>query len=154
MTKTSALRLGFICLLLLAIAACTGAKPVAPVAEPVMSDAEIITQLAGRIWVAEYIHGRPVIDMSHSSMVFTTEGLINGLGGCNNYRGNYTIKNGTITVPPVAATMKMCPPAISKQEDRFFHSMTQEQQVTFKNGLLYLTPKDGEPSVFSPRNME
>lgn len=125
------------------------AKKQPPAAPPVISDAELVESLAGRAWVAEYIHGLPAIDMSHTSMVFTTNGGVKGSGGCNSYGGSYTLKDGTITFSPMASTMKMCAPALSDQEMRFFQSLAEPQAVSFENGLLRFTPAEGKPSVFA-----
>ncbi len=125
------------------------AKQQTPPAETVVSDADLISAIAGRVWVAEYIHGLPVVDMSHTSMIFTTADSVNGSGACNAYSGSYALKDGAITFGPMAATMKMCPEAISDQEMRFFQSLDVDQTVSFENGLLHLTPAEGKPSIFA-----
>lgn len=119
------------------------------VRETEMSDADIISHLAGPVWVAEYIHGAPVVDMSHTSMVFTTDGSVAGSGGCNRFKGKYEIKNGAISFSPLAATMKMCVEALSDQEMRFFQSLADSQAVFFEKGLLHFSPAEGKPSVFA-----
>jgi len=128
--------------------ACTARQEIA--SDDPISDADLIASLAGRIWVAEYIHGIPVVDMSHTSMVFSSEDSVKGSSGCNVYSGSYKLTNGMITFsPPLAATMKMCADAISDQEMLFFQSLANAQKVSFENGLLYLTPSEGKPSVFA-----
>jgi len=151
--RIPALRATFVMLALLGLMACAAPRQKRP-AIPEPTDQELVAMLAGEVWVAEYIHGRPVIDMSHTSMVFTTDGKVNGLGGCNNYMGSYTLKDGEITFSPMASTMKMCAPALSDQEHRFFSSLAKPQNVSFENGLLHLTPENGEPSVFGLHNPE
>jgi len=141
------LRTVALCAVLCFIAACAG-KQVTPV-EPVMSDADRITALAGKVWVAEYIHGQPVVDMSHTSMIFTTDGGVKGNSGCNTYGGSYTLKDGSITFGPMAATLRMCADALGDQEMRFFQSLGSAQTVSFENGLLHLNPAEGKPSIFA-----
>lgn len=138
--------------LLLVLTFASGCAVQQQVVPPVMDDSTILSRLAGNVWVAEYIHGRPVLDMSHTSMVFSTEGTVKGRGGCNSYSGDYALKNGVITFSHMAATMKMCPQAINEQESRFFDSLNSEHAVSFKNGLLVLTPKSGPPSSFAVHN--
>lgn len=141
--------------LLLILTGCgAGREAELPVPPPVVDDATIVSHLAGTVWVAEYIHGVPVMDMSHTSMVLTTKGKVFGLGGCNNYSGKYALEGGVVTFPPLATTMKMCAPALSDQEVRFFQSLSVPQTVSFENGMLYLTPKEGKPSVFAPHSTE
>lgn len=148
--KSMRVFIGLTTLLLLAACATRQEAPAPPTA---MTDAEIVNRLAGPVWVAEYIHGTPVVDMSHTSMVFTDQGSVAGSGGCNNYKGGYTLKDGRISFPPLATTMKMCVPALSDQEQRFFQSLGKPQAVEFENGLLKLVPEEGKPSVFAPHEM-
>ncbi|QJB55174.1 META domain-containing protein [Pseudodesulfovibrio sp. zrk46] len=147
-------RLVMAALLLAALVGCAAHKQEAVPSKPVLSDKEIITRLAGPVWVAEYIHGKPVIDMSHSSMVFTGDGIVSGRGGCNSYRGTYKMQGGKLSFGPIASTMMMCGPAVGDQEMRFFQSLGQPQAVEFENGLLRLVPEEGEASVFAPHEME
>ncbi len=139
-------------LMIMGLTACVYQQ--SPTADVPISDAEITSQLAGTVWVAEYIHGKPVIDMSHTSMVFTSTDSVSGSGACNRYKGKYELKDGTITFSPMASTMMMCPEAISEQEMRFFQSLSEPQMVSFENGMLKLSPNEGEASVFGPREMD
>ncbi len=144
------LRITFVTVALLSLMACAARQETT--APAVISDADIIAQLAGPVWVAEYIHGTPVIDMTHTSMVFTTDDSVAGSGGCNRFKGSYELKDGTISFSPLGSTMKMCPDAISDQEMRFFQSLVEPQAVSFKNGLLSFSPAEGKPSVFAVGN--
>lgn len=103
-------------------------------------------------WVAEYILGQPVIDMSHTSIMFKDDGSVAGKGGCNHYSGKYTLKGSTVTFGRMATTMMMCAPALSDQEMRFFKSLAKPLTIKMENGLLHLVPAEGEPSVFAIHN--
>lgn len=113
---------------------------------------DLQSQLVGKTWVAEYILGQPVVDMSRSSIVFADDGSVTGIGGCNTYSGSYHIDGEVVTMGPLAATMRACTPAIGDQEMRFFLFLNQPLTVSFENGLLYLTPEEGKPSVFAVQN--
>jgi len=152
MNMLSILRVTVVCLLLISLSGCA-AKQKTVVKTPV-DDARILEQLAGRVWVAEYIHGRPVVDMSHSSMIFTTDGKVSGSSGCNSYTGSYTLKDGKLSFGTLAATMKLCAHALNDQETRFFRSLGAAQTVTFKNGLLMLIPEGAEPSVYAEQGLD
>jgi len=115
----------------------------------VFTDDEIMQTMPGRLWVAEQIHGRPVVDMSHTSMVFTTDGLVKGRGGCNTYSARYMLKKGIMTFSDVTTTLQICPDALMDQEDRFFESLRMAQAVSFEYGMLVLKAKDGKDSVFT-----
>ena len=139
-----------ILIVLFSLSACA-VKQDAPVDTP-MSDAEIKAELAGKAWVAEYILSLPVVDMSHTSMVFSQSDEVRGSGGCNSYGGNYTIKNGMISFGSMAATMRMCGEALSDQETRFFRSLDGPSTILFENGLLHLVSAGGETSTFAVHN--
>lgn len=140
-------RLFFILMLVAMLPACATRQETEPPAT--MDDAALVDALAGRVWVAETIAGRPAADMSHVSMVFTTDHQVSGSGGCNNYRGAYTVEDGEIVFGHVAATRRLCSRVLDKQEQRFFEVLEQIMAVSIDNGLLRFTPADGEPSVFS-----
>lgn len=128
--------------------ACSGGKTVEPEAGP-MSDEAIRDVLLGRVWVAEFIAGDPVVDASHTSMVFNEDGTVRGRGGCNVYAGRFTLENGTILFSPFATTMKACPPALEDQEDRFFEAMEGRQRIWFDKDLLHLAPDGEAPTVLA-----
>lgn len=144
--------ISIVCVTLLVTAACAPKREAPQPAPP--SDAALVSALAGRVWVAESIHGQPVVDRSHTSMIFTTNGEVRGRGGCNAYSGSYTLEKGRLSFSPLAATMRMCAPALGKQETRFFQSLAEPHALSFKDELLYLTPKDGKPSVFAVQELD
>ena len=47
------------------------------------------------------------------------QNVVQGFGGCNNFRGSYRLEGKSITFSQVAATMKMCPENMA-QEQLFF----------------------------------
>ena len=68
-----------ILIVLFCLSACA-VKQDEPVDMPI-GDTEIKAELVGKVWVAEYILGLPVIDMSHTSMVFSENDEVKGRGG-------------------------------------------------------------------------
>jgi len=114
--------------------------------------ADLESQLVDREWVAEYILDQPVIDSSHSSIVFTEDGAVSGMGGCNRFNGQYTLTDGKVALGPLATTMMACVPPLDDQEIRFFQSLSEPLAVKFENGLLYLVAADGRKSVFAIQN--
>lgn len=135
-------------LMVVGLAACSGAKSV-ETESPAMSDEAIYETLLGRVWVAEFIAGDPVVDGSHTSMVFNADGAVRGRGGCNSYAGRFTLENGTILFSPFAATMKACIPALEDQEHRFFEALEGRQRVWFENDLLHLAAEGESPTVLA-----
>lgn len=134
------------CILFLAGSLLVGCAPRQPASTAADSD------FMGKEWVAEYILGAPVIDMSHSSIQLNEDGSVTGNGGCNAYTGSYTLEGNILTFGPMAATMKMCAEALSDQEMRFFQSLAAPLTIKMENGLLNLVPAKGKPSVFAIQN--
>jgi heat shock protein HslJ len=124
------------------VMACAGKKDVA-------MTADVKAGLVGKQWVAEYILGVPVVDMSHSNIGFMEDGTVKGRGGCNSYMGSYALNGNEISFGPMAATMLLCGDALDDQEMRFFQSLAVPLTVKTENGLLYLAPDEGNPSIFA-----
>jgi len=141
--------LKIICALLLAaflVSACAGKQGDAAMGE------DLKAAFVDKEWVAEYILGAPVIDMSHSSIKFQDDGTATGSGGCNSYSGSYTLEGDVVSFGPMATTMMMCGGAIDDQEMRFFQSLAAPLTVKIENGMLYLSPAEGKSSIFGVQN--
>ncbi|MCJ2165804.1 MULTISPECIES: META domain-containing protein [unclassified Pseudodesulfovibrio] len=138
--KTRSVCLSALAGVILLMSGCSGAS--------VGSD-DILPRLAGKVWVAEYILGDPVMDMGHSSMVFSGAGTVSGLGGCNHYSGSFTLEGDMISFGPMAATMMSCSPPLDDLEMRFFQSLSHPLKVKIENGLLNFIADDGRVSVFA-----
>lgn len=69
------------------------------------------TNLVGT-WTLSKIKGDDAVSLfgtEPATLVYTEGGAISGNAGCNNYRSNATIENGTITFGPMMATKMACP---------------------------------------------
>lgn len=70
-------------------------------------------------WVVEDIAGRGVVDRSHTSMSFSTNGRIAGRAGCNDYTGEWRADGRRLEIIRLALTRKACAPALDRQEVEF-----------------------------------
>jgi len=70
------------------------------------------------------------------------EGKVNGLGGCNNYFGEYTVENGSVTVANVGATKMACE-GVMELEQRFFTEIAKTHIVVVDAGQLRLVSDNG-----------
>jgi heat shock protein HslJ len=75
--------------------------------------------LEGTAWLAEDIDNRGVLDRVQSTLVFGEPGRVAGNGGCNRYFGPVMVASDRISIGPLAATKRACPPAVMDQDDRF-----------------------------------
>ncbi len=100
--------------------------------------------LEGGEWVVEDINEGGVIDMTRVTMTFGEDG-VSGSGGCNSYSGSYEVNGNLLTIGPVAATRKACPPAIMNQEFAFFGVLENAERFDFtEDGALTLSGADGK----------
>jgi len=68
-------------------------------------------EIEGRSWVVQEmtIDGASVSPIELATPVANfVDGTISGIAGCNNYSGPYTIDGGSITIGPLASTLKFC----------------------------------------------
>lgn len=89
-------------------------------------------------WLLEDIDGQGVIDFAHMWVRFDGDRKIYGSGGCNNFRGHYTITNGEFKTGPLAMTRKACPKALNSQEFKFMQALDDVRTMHTRNGLLYM----------------
>jgi putative lipoprotein len=105
--------------------------------------------IVGPTWVAEDIDRRGVIDNLQSHVTFTSEGRVQGSGGCNAFTGGYTLAGDRLEIGTeggnLAATLKACPPAVMDQEAKFTDALGRVRSWRIENGLLFLLDADGEP---------
>lgn len=127
----------------LSLAACA---PVTP-----SGDASSAATPVGRIWVAEDVGGRGIIDNSHLTLVLSGEGRASGRSGCNHYSGLYRLSGRTLAISRVAGTMMACAPALMDQEKRFLDLLARVATWRIEpTGALILSAKDGGSLRFFP----
>ena len=71
------------------------------------------------------------------------ENLVQGFGGCNNFRGSYRIEGNSITFSQVAATMKMCHDDMEK-EQLFFSLLDGAASYELSGNELHLYDTENE----------
>ena len=79
--------------------------------------------LVGHVWLAEDIGGRGVVDNVQSRISVSAAGEMSGSGGCNILRGAAQIDGRSLAFGVIAATRKMCPPAVMDQETKFLRAL-------------------------------
>jgi putative lipoprotein len=132
----------------LSLAAACSTRPSMPAAEvPTTmptSPAFDTSTLAGSTWVAEDIDQRGVIDYLQSRLQFVSTDRVAGFGGCNAFNGSAELSANRLRLEPLAATKKLCPPAIMDQEERFLKALGSVRSARMQNGLLYLQDEAGK----------
>jgi heat shock protein HslJ len=95
-------------------------------------------------WLAEDLNGGGVIDFAQTTLMIDHDGVVSGSGGCNNFTSKATFRGRKLTFKPVAATRKLCPPALMNQENKFFAVLEQTHSFLGVNGKLTLRDAAGK----------
>ena len=90
-------------------------------------------------WVLEDINGQGVTDFAHIWIRFDGDRKIYGSGGCNNFRGNYSIENHEFKTQPLAMTRKACSPSLNIQESKFMQALRNIRAMHTQDNILYMT---------------
>jgi heat shock protein HslJ len=94
--------------------------------------------------LAEDIGGGGVVDRLQTTLEIRPSGEIFGFGGCNHFRGKAEISVDAISFGPLAATRKMCSPAVSDQEAKFFKALDQVRRWERDSPRRKLSLQDGD----------
>lgn len=109
--------------------------------------AQAPASLTGVTWLAEDISGDGVIDNLQSTFSIDEGGRISGMAGCNRFNGMAKLEGAKISVGPLAASRKMCPPAIMDQERKFLEALTNAKSFEIEDAFLRLLGDEGVPLV-------
>ncbi|WP_242416514.1 META domain-containing protein [Sphingomonas panni] len=76
------------------------------------------SRLTGREWVVEDIAGSGIVDDSHATLVFASDGGFSGSATCNRMTGTHRVEGSRLTIGTIGLTRMACPPALMEQEGR------------------------------------
>lgn len=99
--------------------------------------------LAGTSWAVTAVAGTP---SSGATLVFTDH-LAGGLAGCNNYRGEYQAADGSLTLGPLATTLRMCDEAVMAFEQGYLAALGTVVGYALGDGTLTLTDAAGAEAL-------
>jgi heat shock protein HslJ len=78
---------------------------------------------------------------------FTADGQVGGNAGCNSYSGPYKLDGTSLTVGPLATTMKACEQAIMDQETQFLAALQTPTTVETSGATVTLRDASGATQV-------
>lgn len=96
--------------------------------------------LAGSEWRPVEMAGEVMPADTPLFIRFEANAKVTGHGGCNALFGKYAIDKATLSIGPLAATRKACPPAIMKREVGFISAL-EKTRLFLRDGAR-LTLKD------------
>lgn len=104
-------------------------------------------ELAGTVWAAATIDGRPVQDGIESTVVFQGD-RVGGSAGCNRYSASLESAGTALHIGDITATKMACAPAAMDQEQRFFRALEAVAAYRWADGSLILLDVDGQERLW------
>lgn len=99
--------------------------------------------LTGTQWLVEDLEGAGVLDRLQSTLEFPQSGAAAGNLGCNRFTATYQQSGPGLRFGGVAATRKMCPPAVMAQEQRYTGVLERSRGALLDEPFLYLIDERG-----------
>jgi heat shock protein HslJ len=78
---------------------------------------------------------------------FGEDGPLFGSGGCNRYRGQFTVDGARITIGPLATTRMACPGPVMEQEAQYLAALGRATTWRIDGDTLELRDADGALQV-------
>ena len=107
--------------------------------------------LEGEWLVTGYNNGKEAVTSpiagTELTATFTPDGQVSGNAGCNTYNGPYKLDGTSLTVGPLATTMKACEQAIMDQETQFLTALQTPTTVEPSGATVTLRDSSGATQV-------
>ncbi len=107
--------------------------------------------LEGEWLVTGYNNGKEAVTSpiagTELTATFTPDGQVSGNAGCNTYNGPYKLDGTSLTVGPLATTMKACEQAIMDQETQFLTALQTPTTVEPSGATVTLRDASGATQV-------
>ena len=107
--------------------------------------------LEGEWLVTGYNNGKEAVTSpiagTELTATFTPDGQVSGNAGCNTYNGPYKLDGTSLTVGPLATTMKACEQAIMDQETQFLTALQMPTTVEPSGATVTLRDASGATQV-------
>jgi heat shock protein HslJ len=107
--------------------------------------------LEGEWLVTGYNNGKEAVTSpiagTELTATFTPDGQVSGDAGCNTYNGPYKLDGTSLTVGPLATTMKACEQAIMDQETQFLTALQTPTTVEPSGATVTLRDSSGATQV-------
>jgi heat shock protein HslJ len=111
--------------------------------------------LNGTTWELYSIGRYSPIDGSETTIRFE-DGQVSGLGGCNQYGGEYESSNQSLSFSALYMTEMACmsPEGIMDQEQLFLQHLQGTRSFKLVNNQLQISRSDGETLIFVPAGQD
>jgi len=100
-----------------------------------------VSDIKGAKWIAFELESMPIAQGVEIFFKLAEDGKVNGNAGCNNFFGEYTITDNSITFGMMGSTKMMCDNIT--YEDRFFLVLEKVLEFEYKKDQLVFTDGSG-----------
>jgi heat shock protein HslJ len=108
--------------------------------------------LVGTDWRLKSIGGKPVVEGTTVTAVFSGDERVSGSSGCNRYFGSARVTADSLSVGPLGSTMMACEQAVMDQESAYLANLQAATSYTIEGSELRLGPTAGKVAlVFTSR---
>ncbi len=97
--------------------------------------------LAGSEWLLRDFAGQAA--QAEAWMAFKADGVVSGLGGCNQFNGGYTEGVGSLRFGPLASTRMACPEPQMTAETELFKALDATREIVATHLVLALFDETG-----------
>jgi heat shock protein HslJ len=99
--------------------------------------------LTGKVWALTALNGQHLVAGTNISAQFTSDGIVSGSAGCNQYTGKYTVSGGNIAFDPsITTTMMACLQPVMEQESAYLKMLAKAKTYTVNGDELTFTGAD------------
>lgn len=122
-----------------------GSKEAAP-----LNTETIKSRLLDKKWTCQKMVEREVRSETKPYIEFKADGTVVGNGGCNDFRGQYTLDAEEISFGPLASTRKACMGALGELEFSFHTLLSKVDRLQVEDDeLLLFIGNNPVPMVFT-----
>ena len=100
-----------------------------------------LASLAGSEWLLRDFAGQTA--QAEAWIAFKADGVVSGLGGCNQFNGGYTEGAGSLRFGPLASTRMACPEPQSSVETELFKALDATREIVATHLVLALFDETG-----------
>jgi heat shock protein HslJ len=116
---------------------------------------DVLANLTANEWTLKPASSSPAIQFASPITIrFTTDHTLSGTGHCNFYHGSFALHGDSITIGPLAQTLRACEPAAMTAEHLYLTAL--DRVTTVKNtgrNTLELTGASDTHLVYSARRV-
>jgi len=109
-----------------------------PEPDPVLDQQLVLSEMAGT----------PVAPDAGITATFASDGSLSGLGGCNSYSAAWQSDGTSLTIGPIAATLKACDEATDALESQYFRILQDAATSSLDGSALTIAAADGTTLVY------